>query len=177
MVALPDIAIQAKIYESSNSLVYRGIRDDGLAIIIKMLKQDYPSPQELTRYRQEYQITRSLNIEGVVKAYSQQDYQRTLIILLEDFGGESLDQWMRKRSDFCPIPLPNFLHLAIELTNIMGKIHAAHVIHKDINPGNIVFNLETGVVKIIDFGIATQCFRRDTGLPVARTNRADEPIA
>jgi hypothetical protein len=52
-----------------------------------MLKLDYPSPGELTRYRQEYKITRSLNVEGVIKAYSQQDYQRTLVIILEDFGG------------------------------------------------------------------------------------------
>ena len=157
MIALPGIAIQDKIYESSNSLVYRGIRDDGVAIIVKMLKLDYPSPQELTRYRQEYKITRSLNLEGVIKAYSQQDYQRTLVIILEDFGGESLEQWMHKRPDiFCPMPLSTFLSLAIALTDILGRIHAANVIHKDINPGNIVLNLDTGVVKIIDFGIATQ---------------------
>ncbi len=157
MIALPGIAIQDKLYESSNSLVYRGIRDDGLAIVVKILKQDYPSPQEVIRYRQEYEITRSLNLEGVVKAYSQQNYQRTLVILLEDFGGESLEQWMRKRPEtFYPMPLSTFLHLAIDLTDILGRIHAANVIHKDINPGNIVLNLDTGVVKIIDFGIATQ---------------------
>ncbi|MBD2468897.1 AAA family ATPase [Nostoc sp. FACHB-145] len=157
MITLPGIAIQNKIYESDNSLVYRGIREDGVGIIVKILKQDYPSPQELTRYRQEYKITRSLNLEGVVKAYSQQDYQRTLVILLEDFGAESLEQWMHKYPDvFCPMPLSTFLGLAIALTDILGKIHAANVIHKDINPGNIVLNLDTGVVKIIDFGIATQ---------------------
>ncbi|MEH2361815.1 AAA family ATPase [Nostoc sp.] len=157
MIALPGITISNKIYESSNSLVYRGIRDDGVAIIVKMLKLDYPSPQELTRYRQEYKITRSLNLEGVIKAYSQQDYQRTLVILLEDFGGESLEQWMHKRPDiFCPMPLSTFLGIAIALCDILGRIHAANVIHKDINPGNIVLNLDTGVVKIIDFGIATQ---------------------
>ncbi|MEH2153301.1 AAA family ATPase [Nostoc sp.] len=157
MITLPGIVIQDKIYESSNSLVYRGIRDDGVGIIVKMLKLDYPSSQELTRYRQEYKITRSLNLEGVVKAYSQQDYQRTLVILLEDFGGESLEQLMHKRPDmFCPMSLCQFLSLAIAICEILGRIHAASVIHKDINPGNIVLNLDTGVVKIIDFGIATQ---------------------
>jgi serine/threonine protein kinase len=156
MIVLAGIAIQDKIYESANSLVYRGITDDGLAIVIKILKQDYPSPQELTRYRQEYQITRSLDIEGVIRAFSQRDCQRTLVMLLEDFGGESLEQLMRQRSDFYPTSLATFLRLAIELTSILGEIHANHVIHKDINPGNIVLNLDTGVVKIIDFGIATQ---------------------
>ncbi|MHC5780048.1 serine/threonine protein kinase, partial [Nostoc sp.] len=135
----------------------RGIRDDGVALVVKMLKLDYPSPQELTRYRQEYKITRSLKLEGVIKAYSQQDYQRTLVILLEDFGGESLEQWIHKRPDiFCPMPLSTFLGIAIAMSDILGRIHAANVIHKDINPGNIVLNLDTGVVKIIDFGIATQ---------------------
>ncbi|MBC1224471.1 AAA family ATPase [Nostoc sp. UCD121] len=157
MIALPGIAIQDKIYESSNSLVYRGIRDDGVGIVVKMLKLDYPSPQELTRYRQEYKIISSLNLQGAVKAYSQQDYQRTLVILLEDFGAESLEQWMHKRPDiFYPMPLSIFLGLAIAICDILGRIHAANVIHKDINPGNIVLNLDTGVVKIIDFGIATQ---------------------
>ncbi|HAG84364.1 MAG TPA: serine/threonine protein kinase, partial [Cyanobacteria bacterium UBA12227] len=157
MITRSGIDIQSKIYESSTSLVYRGIQNDGLAIILKMLKQDYPSPQELTRYKQEYKITSFLNLEGVVKAYSQQEYQRTLFIILEDFGGESLEQWMQRIPEtFCPMPLLHFLRLAIDLTDILGRIHAANVIHKDINPGNIVFNPDTGIVKIIDFGIATR---------------------
>ncbi len=62
-----------------------------------------------------------------------------------------------KRPDiFCPMPLSTFLGFAIIICDILARIHAANVIHKDINPGNIVLNLDTGVVKIIDFGIATQ---------------------
>ncbi|URD48701.1 AAA family ATPase [Chroococcidiopsis sp. CCNUC1] len=158
MIALPGVAINSKIYESAASVVYRGIREqDGQAIVVKLLKQDYPSAQELTRYKQEYEITRSLNLSGVVKAYSQQDYQRTIAILLEDFGGESIERWMQQRpEEFCPMPLASFLRLAIDITEILGRIHHANIIHKDINPGNIVFNPDTGVVKIIDFGIATQ---------------------
>ncbi|MBP5975459.1 AAA family ATPase [Brasilonema sp. CT11] len=158
MITLPGVAIQCKIYESSASLVYRGIRvQDGQAIVIKLLKQDYPSVQEITRYKQEYQITCSLNLEGVIKAYNQQKYQRTLVIFLEDFGGESLEYWMRQRPEtFCPMPISTFLPLAIDVTKILGRIHTANVIHKDINPGNIVLNPSTGVIKIIDFGIATQ---------------------
>jgi predicted ATPase/signal transduction histidine kinase/CheY-like chemotaxis protein/tRNA A-37 threonylcarbamoyl transferase component Bud32 len=161
MITLPDIAITAHIYESANSIVYRGIRQsDNSAIILKVLKQDYPTPAELTRYKQEYEITRSLNLDGVVKAYSLQDYQRSLVMLLEDFGGESLAKWMQKSPQaYCPLPLAQFLSLAIAITEILGRIHAANVIHKDINPANIVLNPNTGVVKIIDFGISTRLSR------------------
>jgi PAS domain S-box-containing protein len=170
MIALTGVTVQRKIYESSTSLVYRGIREeDGRArcsadtarVVIKLLKQDYPSPEELTRYRQEYAITCSLNLEGVVKAYSLQDYQRTLIIFLEDFGGESIEWWMRNRPNYYPMPLASFLRLAIDLVDIVGRIHSANIIHKDLNPGNIVLNPNTGVVKIIDFGISTRFSRTD----------------
>ena len=157
MISLPDVIIQGKIYESSNSLVYRGTRkQDNLAVIVKILKQDYPTPSEIVCYQQEYEIIRSLNLEGVIKAYAQKEYQRTLLILLEDFGGESIERWMRQQPDLFFMPLSTFLPLAINLADILSKIHAAGVIHKDINPNNIVLNSNTGVIKIIDFGIATQ---------------------
>ncbi len=57
------------------------------------------------------------------------------------------------------MPLAEFLRLAIAITEILGRIHAANIIHKDINPSNIVLNLDTGVVKFINFGIATQFSR------------------
>jgi serine/threonine protein kinase len=59
-----------KIYESVNSIVYRGKRiEDDKPVILKTLKQDYPTPDELTRYRQEYDITRRLeNIDGATRS-------------------------------------------------------------------------------------------------------------
>jgi hypothetical protein len=73
IIALPGIDVQDNIYDSSNSLVYWGIRGDGLVIVIKMFKQNYPSPSELICYRQEYEIICSIKLEGVVKEYSQQE--------------------------------------------------------------------------------------------------------
>ncbi|MBD1828398.1 AAA family ATPase [Microcoleus sp. FACHB-61] len=158
MIKVPGIKVLAQIYESANSLVYRGIREkDRKAVILKVLKQDYPTPSELTRYKQEYEITRNLDIDGVVKAYALKPYQRTLVIILEDFGASSLKQLMNGSVGTHGIaPLPEFLNIAIRTAEILGIIHAANVIHKDINPANIVFNPETGIIKIIDFGISTQ---------------------
>src|SRR5919199_568358 len=161
MLVLPNVEVHAQIYSSANSLVYRGtIQPGNTPVILKLLKQDYPSPSQLTRYKQEYEITRSVNLEGVIKVYSQQAYQRTLVMILEDFGGESLEQLRHDSPQlYCPMPLAEFLRLAIQVTEILGSIHAAQVIHKDINPNNIILNPATGIVKIIDFGIATRFAR------------------
>lgn len=117
-----------------------------------MLKEDYPTPEELRRYKQEYDISRNLNFSGVIKAYNLEPYQRTLAIVLEDFGASSLNLLMQERV----FALTEFLHIAIAITDSLGYIHAANIIHKDINPSNIVLNPATGVVKIIDFGISTR---------------------
>jgi serine/threonine protein kinase len=98
MLTLPNYQILTQIYESANSLVYRGLRiTDNQPVILKVLKEDYPTPEELTRYRQEYEITRSLNLAGVVKVYALEKYQNTLIIVLEDFGGDSLTQLIKEQ--------------------------------------------------------------------------------
>ncbi len=84
MSDIPGYQLLSQIYESANSEVYRGIREaDNQAVILKVLKQDYPTPEELGRYKQEYQITCHLNylkLDGVIKAYCLEPYQRTLVI-------------------------------------------------------------------------------------------------
>ncbi|MBZ8181881.1 ATP-binding protein [Oscillatoria salina] len=154
----------ALIYESANSLVYRAIRDrKQQPVILKVLKQDYPTPQELTRYKQEYQITSQLNLDGVIKTYGLETYRHTLAIVLEDFGAMSLKQLLDLKL-LTNLSLNKFLDLAIKITQILGQIHSNNVIHKDINPSNILLNPDTEQLKIIDFGIATQLTRENPTL-------------
>jgi len=152
MISLPDIIIVSQIYESANSLVYQGIlKSNQQPLILKLLKEDYPTPAELYRYQQEYEITRRLNLEETIKAYELRKYENTQVMLLEDFGGESLKILLERRT----FSVLEFLHLAIQITDALGKVHQNNVIHKDINPSNIVLNPQTGQLKIIDFGLST----------------------
>ncbi|MFB2920608.1 AAA family ATPase [Aerosakkonema funiforme] len=152
MSATTDYRERIKISENANSVVYRAIRScDNQPVILKFLNREYPTVLELTKYQQEYEITRSLNLDGVIKAYDLHRYQNSLVMVLEDFGGESLKVWMKTRQ----LDIREFLVIAIKITESLAAIHAANVIHQDINPSNIVYNAQTGEVKIIDFGIST----------------------
>jgi predicted ATPase/signal transduction histidine kinase len=170
MLSVPGVEVKDRIYESVNSLVFRAIRQpDNEPVILKILKENYPTPQELARYRTEYQITKSLNLTGCIKAYDLQPYQNTLVMFIEDFGGESLKILMKQKK----FSLEEFLRIAIATTESLGLLHAANIIHKDINPSNIVFNPVTGQLKIIDFGISTQFTRENpilTKAPVKNPN-------
>lgn len=155
MTMILGYQILSTLYESYNSLIYRARREkDGLPVVLKILKEDYPTSEELARYQQEYEITKSIHLEGVIKTYGIDRYQNTPVIILEDFGGESL-------KNFGKMPVLTFLPLALQITEALGQIHAANIIHKDINPSNLVFNSTTQMLKIIDFSIATRLPREN----------------
>ncbi len=150
---MKDYQIVEKIYESPNSLVYRAtLNQNNQPIVIKILKENYPTPSELTRYKQEYEITRSLKVDNIVKAYDLQRYENSLVILFEDCGGQSLKLLLSQSK----LSLEEFLMIAIKITEGLAAIHKANIIHKDINPSNIVYNPKTGQLQIIDFGISTR---------------------
>lgn len=156
---IADCRLVEHLYESENSIVYRGQRQaEPHQVILKVLKEDYPTASELTRYRQEYEITRSLELEGVIKVLGLEPYQRTLAIILEDVEGVSLKTYYQGKA----VPLVEFLPLAISITEVLGRIHSQNVIHKDLNPSNIIFNPDTHQLRIIDFGISTQLSRETT---------------
>jgi predicted ATPase/signal transduction histidine kinase/tRNA A-37 threonylcarbamoyl transferase component Bud32 len=161
MINLAGYEITSQIHESNNSLVYRGLRkQDNQPIILKFLKLDYPLPASLVRYKQEYEITRNLNLESVPKTYSLERYQNSLVIIFEDCGGESLKLGLASQK----LTLEEFLLTAIKITRALGQIHQHNIIHKDINPSNIIINSTTGLVQIIDFGISTVLSRENPTL-------------
>lgn len=150
---MQDYQILEKIYESANSLVYQAVlKLNDQPIILKILKENYPTPLEITRYQQEYEIIRSFNVDNIVKAYDLKRHENSLVMLLEDFGGQSLKLLLSQGQ----LSIEDFLNIAIKTTESLAAIHQANVIHKDINPSNIVYNPQTGQLKIIDFGISTR---------------------
>ena len=153
MSFIQGFQIRDRLYESKNSLLLRAIRDDdGLPVVIKILKNDYPTAAELARYRHEFEVIHTLDLPGVIRSYELRRHEKTLLTVFEDFGGMSIGQLLRDR----PLSSDEFLDTAIQVAVALGQVHSAHIIHKDINPSNLVINPGTGEVKIIDFGSSTR---------------------
>ncbi|MCT7991182.1 AAA family ATPase [Laspinema sp. D6] len=149
--ALNGFRIIDQLSKNSRSSVYRTIRSrDNLPAIVKMLHSEGASAADFSRYKQEYEIYR-LNLDGVVQTYGLHKYNQAIALILEDFGGESLKQFTKNRT----LTQAEFLNLAIQIAEVLGSIHSANIIHKDINPEHILFNPETEEVKLIGFSIAT----------------------
>jgi predicted ATPase/signal transduction histidine kinase/tRNA A-37 threonylcarbamoyl transferase component Bud32 len=150
---IPGYRLISSLHEGTKTVIYQGHYElEGTPVIIKTLKAEYPTLEEIARIRHEYQILHSLNIPGIIKPIELKPYEHGFILILEDFGGQPLKQYITSKQT----NLINFLQIGSQLAHILGELHQNQIIHKDIKPQNILIKPETREIKLIDFSIATR---------------------
>ncbi|MCP4132037.1 MAG: AAA family ATPase [bacterium] len=150
-----------KIYESPRSLVYRAIDEKkNRPVILKILNKQYPTPEENLKFNREFELARLFENEGVIRVYEISKIDNSPVIIMEDIDGRTLAEILSSTI----LSPEEFLTLAVEITEIIENIHKRNIIHKDINPTNIIRNTEKNITRIIDFGIATELPREITSV-------------
>ena len=162
MQEISGYKINNQIYENNKTIFYKAVREkDKFPVILKILKKDYSSQEDLTKFKNEYEILNKIrNLSGVIKCHELLEYKNSLIIVMENFNDESLNKIIKKDI----INLKSFLELAIDIAVTIGNIHKQQIIHKDIKPYNIVADTKTNRIKIIDFSLSTQITKETQSL-------------
>ncbi len=89
-------------------------------------------PRSLSNFQHEHKIVEQLKeVYGVVKIHERFSVANMEALVLEDFGGEYLDEWLRREGPFVE-RLSQFMELAIEVTKTLSQIHAHNIVHKNI---------------------------------------------
>ncbi|MRG91992.1 ATP-binding sensor histidine kinase [Polyangium spumosum] len=154
-------AISQVVHEGRSTIVLRGVRTaDRVPVILKVLDRRRSRPRDLERLKHEYEIGKQLDLPTIVKPLGLETYEGMPALVMEDFGGESLDRLLG-----APMPIERFLVLASRIASALADLHQRDVIHKDLKPQNILVNAATAEVKLSDFGLAV-------GLP--REHKAPE---
>lgn len=149
---IPGYQLRELLYTGSKTRVYRAIQQiDQLPVVIKILISEYPSFNELLQFRNQYTISKNLNIPGIIQPLSLETYGNGYILVMADQEEISLREYIKTTT----LPLGEFLAIALQLTNILHHLHQKRVIHKDIKPANILINPQTKEVQLIDFSIAS----------------------
>ncbi|BAY79794.1 serine/threonine protein kinase with two-component sensor domain (plasmid) [Nostoc linckia NIES-25] len=141
-----------QLYCGSRTIVYRGIRElDSQPVVIKFLKREYPTFNELLQFRNQYTIANNLEIPGIVRFLCLEPYRNSYALVMEDFGGVSLRVYAQDQL----LSITEVLEIALQLADILHGLYCHRVIHKDIKPANILIHPQTKQVKLIDFSIAS----------------------
>ena len=152
MISVKDYKITSELYKGRRTVIFKGHRlQDKKPVIIKTTQDEYFIPEDIDKLKHEYEITKDLQLEGIVRSYGLQKSGNGLLLILEDFGGVTL----RKIINTHGVALDAFFNISIRIVKTLAELHKNHIIHKDIKPSNIIFNPDTGQAKITDFGISS----------------------
>ncbi|EAY31962.1 AAA family ATPase [Microscilla marina] len=148
------------LYESPSTKVYCQKTDNGEnQVVVKVLSEEFPSSEKLVQFNNEYHIVKNLNIPGIRKVFKKEKVGDYHALFLEYIQGQKLGELCNSQ----PVSLSSFLHIAIQLAHTLGELHQQHVIHKDINPNNVIVDKDKQAY-IIDFGIAAKINLKTTHL-------------
>ena len=156
---LPGYHVGELIHQSSRTRVFRGRTETtGEPVVIKFHNSHYPSERVLASTKRAFEIGRGLDCPGVIRHVALVAHGNDLALITEDYGAVSLDRVIPKRG----LQLPAFLSIAIDLADAVGRLHERDVVHKDVKPHNVVMHPTSGVLKVIDFDIASRLRRERT---------------
>ncbi|MFS8067857.1 MAG: ATP-binding protein, partial [Byssovorax sp.] len=153
MVKLSNYTVGERIYEGTETLLYRGSRDeDRRPVIIKLPRSEQPTPRELARLRNEFAMLQFVDVPRVVRAYALEKHEHGVALVLESIDGQTLGELL----DTERLGLKSALQIAAAIAEILEGVHRLGIIHRDIKPHNILVRDATGEVHLIDFGMATR---------------------
>ncbi len=106
-------------------------------------------PERRRRFIQEAQAASALNHPNIITIHDIISEGDAEFMVMEYVQGKTLIDLIPKGG----LRVPQVLKYAIQMADALQTAHSAGIIHRDLKPGNVMVT-ETGLVKILDFGLA-----------------------
>ena len=131
-------------------------RDVAVKVISFAQMTPYDRDAAMRRFWREAQSVAALNHPNVVTAHDFGVHGESAFLVMELLSGGSLADELahRRLVGAGPAHASRVVAIAAQICAGLAAAHATGVIHRDLKPANIMTTLPTGLIKIVDFGIA-----------------------
>lgn len=119
---------------------------------LKVLREEYQlDERQKRRFKNEALLADQIDHPHIVKIYERGEDNDNLYIVMEFLSGKSLGDRI------VHLDLADSVHIMIQVTDVLDRLHKKDIIHRDLTPSNIMLveqNGDPNFVKILDFGLA-----------------------
>jgi len=143
--------ITGKLGEGGMGVVYEAIDchlDRHIALKI-LPPEKVANPARKLRFIQEAKAASALNHPNIITIYDISAADGVDYIAMELVPGRTLEDLLAKRR----LKIPETLKYAVQIADALAAAHAAGIVHRDLKPANVMVT-ESGLVKVLDFGLA-----------------------
>lgn len=153
MLALPGYQVVEKVGVGRRCAVYRAYgKHERHWVIVKVLRAEAPTLDDIALLKQEYAILEGVEHDGILRPYGLLPHHTGHALILEDCGGRSLKELLAAQH----LPVEECLRIGIALAGVLDAIHRVPILHKRVEPSNVLIVPETGLVKLTNFGHASR---------------------
>lgn len=141
-----------RIGEGGTAIVYRAETKDGRRCAVKILKERLRNDKNsVERFLREAEYGSRVKHDGVVRTYEFGEIDGLYYLALEWANGIPLSDFLTKART---VSIELTAKIVEQLAGALDAAHAVGIIHRDLKPENIIYDPETHVAKLLDFGIA-----------------------
>src|SRR5215813_4192429 len=119
--------------------------------IVVVPSAEHPTPSSVSRLVHEFGLKAYLDSAWAVRPLQLVRQRGRTMLVLEKVDAKPLDQIVGASLD-----LGRFLRMAVAAANVVAQLHASDLVHKDIKGANILVDVDTGLVRLTGFGIASR---------------------
>ncbi len=126
----------------------------GELVALKVISSAFAADEAamVTRFRREAAAARRVSSPSVIRIHDLGEARPGLLYLsMEYFAGRTLTEVMAQRGT---VPLKDVHEILVQIGTGLEAAHPAGVVHRDLKPSTVLVG-ERGMVKLIDFGLAT----------------------
>merc|ERR1712098_320074 len=148
---LSEYTLGDQIGKGGFGLVFSGVRcKDGLEVAVKEISKDEKVVVTEDNLPLEVALMQHLqDVPGVIRIIDYFDMQDTFYIVMERFNSKDLFDFITEQG---PLPEPLAKDIFKQVVKTVTCCHKKGVVHRDIKDENILIDLNTLKIKLIDFG-------------------------
>jgi eukaryotic-like serine/threonine-protein kinase len=129
-------------------------------LVLKFLNPNVSQDEEMMkRFVHELRYSRKITHRNVIRIYDFLFIRGNYAISMEYFPSHTLGNEINDK----PMPMQKAVRYATDIATGMAVAHQSGIIHRDLKPANLLID-ETGLLKIVDFGVAAAQQQGDTQL-------------